>query len=265
MNRQIDAMLANVLHIITTPSWILILITAYVLLFSLVSAQKPVKRIVAVLCLWIFIIIAPVDQWLLQPLEQQFKKVDNLNGVSGIIVLGGGQQLGALQNQPFSGYGLHSARIIAALTLSKQHNLPLYFVGGKEIINNEVYRESQALARLHQELAIGTSLTIDNESGNTFDNALIARQRIPSQPDADYLLVTSAAHMPRAIAAFRKAGLSPTPYAVNYLAELSPQWFSGSSLTIKLYNIDYATHEWLGLLQYYALGRSSELFPKNSQ
>lgn len=262
MSDFIYSMLSNVLNVISTPSWLLYIATVYVILLALFGDGSGFKRTLSVLCVWLFVAIAPVSQWLLQPLEQRFKNPSEVNNVAGVIVLGGGQYLGEIQHQPYSGYGQHSARMIAAMSLSKEHNAPLYFLGGQQIVDGKRYRESLGIERLHLQLAIDTNLVIDDSSHNTFDNALIAKKSITPKLGSNYLLITSAAHMPRAVGAFRKVGFNPTPYAVNYMAGNRSRWFDNSSLTTHLYKIDYAAHEWLGMLQYYALGLSSELFPK---
>jgi len=259
----LNTVLSKLIYIISTPSCLLYLATLYIVVLSIGGNRNKFKRKLTVLTIWILVAIAPVGQWLLLPLEHRFPAPPEKE-FTGIIVLGGGQRLESIQHLPFSGYGQHSARIIAALSLSKQHNVPLYFIGGGREIDGIKYRESLAIEALHLQMSIASPLIIDDSSRHTFDNAHVSKRLMSSDAASRYVLITSAAHMPRAVGAFRQAGLSPIPYPVNYMANGSPQWFTNTSLTTHLYLIDYAAHEWLGLLQYYALGRSSELFPKNN-
>jgi len=241
----------------------LFLVTALALFLAIRGRKKSLA--VSVLILWGFVTVAPIGHWLLSPLESTFAPPKSLENIKGIIVLGGGQQLGPLQQHSFSGFGQHSGRVIAALTLSQQHNLPIFFIGGSRTVGGTQYLESQAISQLHHELAISTPLTVDDGSKNTFENALVAKNLLALESSANFLLITSAAHMPRAINTFDFAGVEPTPYPVNYLGLAEPQWFSHASIRYKLNLIDYAAHEWLGLVQYYVLGRSATIFPKNDK
>jgi uncharacterized SAM-binding protein YcdF (DUF218 family) len=82
------------------------------------------------------------------------------------------------------------------------------------------------------------------------------------KPGERWLLVTSASHMPRAIAAFRAAGFPVEAYPVNWrtrgwrdAAQLFGSLAEGLTIT------DAAVHEWVGLAAYRLTGRSAELFP----
>ena len=74
--------------------------------------------------------------------------------------------------------------------------------------------------------------------------------------------MTSAFHMPRAIAAFRAAGFPVEAYPVDYrtrgpIDATAPFALLPAGLTMT----DTAMHEWAGLLAYRLAGETSELFP----
>ena len=73
-----------------------------------------------------------------------------------------------------------------------------------------------------------------------------------------WLLVTSAMHMPRAVACFRAAGWDVTPYPTNFRRGPDPFSFG---LPENLQDVDLAAHEWVGLLYYRLRGYTRELFP----
>ncbi len=77
-----------------------------------------------------------------------------------------------------------------------------------------------------------------------------------------FLLVTSAAHMPRSMGIFRRAGFDvvayPTDFRINPdrgFIDLSGSYPAG------LKRLDEAAREWFGLVAYRILGRTDELFP----
>jgi uncharacterized SAM-binding protein YcdF (DUF218 family) len=74
--------------------------------------------------------------------------------------------------------------------------------------------------------------------------------------------VTSAYHMPRAMAAFRAAGFPIEAYPVDWrtggpIDALKPFPSVGDGLR----RTDTAVREWVGLLAYRITGKTAELFP----
>src|SRR5262249_22192674 len=66
-----------------------------------------------------------------------------------------------------------------------------------------------------------------------------------------WLLITSAAHMPRAIATFQRQGFAVDPWPMYDLDAYQPRPMS------------MAYHEWLGLAGYWLLGRTSNVLPSS--
>ena len=87
---------------------------------------------------------------------------------------------------------------------------------------------------------------LENRSRNTYENALFTAALLHPKEREQWLLVTSAIHMPRAVGAFRKNGFTVEPWPIH---------------DCKNCNNSVARHEWLGLAAYWVLGRSSALFP----
>jgi uncharacterized SAM-binding protein YcdF (DUF218 family) len=84
----------------------------------------------------------------------------------------------------------------------------------------------------------------------TFDTADEARFIHETVRDAPFILVTSASHLPRAVALFQKQGMSPLPAPADYGAlddpGLSPYSFLPAPLGIM--KLERALHEYLGLI-----------------
>jgi uncharacterized SAM-binding protein YcdF (DUF218 family) len=75
------------------------------------------------------------------------------------------------------------------------------------------------------------------------------------------VLVTSAMHMPRAMACFRAAGWDVIPQPADYRV-VPGAWNTGSfRIADNLAVLDAAVHEWLGLVYYRMSGRTGEWFP----
>ena len=176
----------------------------------------------------VWALAAPIDvgDVLTPPLEQRFRRIDlgNAAGITGVIALGGGDE-----------------RIQEACRQAQIHPHLKVFVSGA----GEEAEVRRALAPDQRDCR----LQLENFSRNTRGNAAFTSAALRPAPTERWLLITSASHMPRAIGAFRKAGVPVEPWPVYHPKS---KILSGSST---------ARHEWLGLLAYWLMGHSSELFP----
>jgi len=98
------------------------------------------------------------------------------------------------------------------------------------------------------------AVTRDSNSVHTVDSAHNAGRILA---DRDFILVTSAGHMPRALGVFRNIGLDPVPAPTDFqlpkdIGSASPK-FSAFHLSVS----DLAIHEYMGLLWYRMTGRTS--------
>ena len=90
-------------------------------------------------------------------------------------------------------------------------------------------------------------IILEIESRDTKDEARLIK---PLVEDAPFVLVTSASHMPRAMALFRKAGMSPIAVPTDHLIK-NPYGISFDNLFPRSYHLqksERAVYEALGLL-----------------
>lgn len=164
-----------------------------------------------------------LTQHIAQALESRIPRAD-LNGhptPAGIIILGGA-----------------TSRVKAALQLAQR------FPDARIILSGPGEREI-AFATAHNRQP--GRLIIDRRALNTFENALYSREIVGSGANGRWIVVTSAVHMPRAVASFEAAGLPVLPWPVydtTIRSRSSRVW-----------------HEVLGLAGYWLLGRTRTLFP----
>jgi uncharacterized SAM-binding protein YcdF (DUF218 family) len=105
-------------------------------------------------------------------------------------------------------------------------------------------------------------ITAEEQSRNTIENAVFSRLLANPKPGERWLLVTSAYHMPRAMAAFGAAGFAVEAYPVDWRTRGPIDAFRPfSSLGDGLRRTDTAMHEWVGLLTYRLTGKTAALFP----
>ncbi len=96
----------------------------------------------------------------------------------------------------------------------------------------------------------------ENASRNTWENTRNTKELIAQEGLRDCLLLTSAFHMPRSLALFAKAGMTVTPWPVDYRTSGTVRLgFDLTQPSLNAQNTSTAVREWLGLLGYYAAGR----------
>ena len=140
----------------------------------------------------------------------------------------------------------------------------MVFSGGSGYLTGNRPDEAHYSGRVAVALGIEPSrITYEYRSRNTFENAIFTRDLVKPEPDDQWLLVTSAIHMPRSVGIFRKAGFNVVPYPVNYQTNGSwaELWESYTDASNGLVLTNWAGHEWVGLIIYRMMGMTDALFP----
>lgn len=181
--------------------------------------------------------------------------------IAGIVVLGGGldAEAAAAGRPGWDGYrmGDSAERLVHAAKLARQYPRARFiFTGG--IANLARTGAPEAQAARAAIAAIGYSpdrAEFEGEARNTAENAANVRALAAGDAERPWLLVTSAFHMPRALGAFRKAGMiviaAPTDFRADplvwpYLAGNAAAQFAKAGVWL---------HEAFGLLAYRLSGR----------
>jgi uncharacterized SAM-binding protein YcdF (DUF218 family) len=208
--------------------------------------------------------LSPLGNVLIFPLEQRFPPWDASHGApDGIVVLGGAvtADIAAVRND----VALNEAaeRMTATVELARRYpNARIIFSGGDGSL---VYagNESDAALRLFERLGLAPGrVAVEDQSRNTFENALFSKRIAAPKTGERWLLVTSAYHLPRAMGMFRAAGFPVEPYPVDWRTRgVEDTWRPFPTLAEGLRRSDTAVREWAGLVIYWLSGRSSELFP----
>jgi uncharacterized SAM-binding protein YcdF (DUF218 family) len=213
---------------------------------------------------------SPLGIWLLYPLEARFPAWDVARGApDGIVVLGGAidPDLSAAHDIPVLGASMDRVIIAAGLARRYPNVRILYSGGNPNLIADDAAKEADYVAAVFETLGISRDrLLLERRSRNTQENAEFARAMISPGPGERWLLVTSAFHMPRSVGLFRKAGFPIEPYPVDWRIRGRSELFRFSISALEgLGRIDTATREWIGLVVYWATGKTSELFPGPAQ
>lgn len=91
------------------------------------------------------------------------------------------------------------------------------FSGGSGVLGHQEPKEAHYVAPVFARLGLDpTRIVFEDRSRNTAENAQLSKKKMNPTAGENWLLVTSAFHMPRAVGSFRKVGWPVIPYPVDY-------------------------------------------------
>ena len=205
--------------------------------------------------------IFPFSTWILHPLENRFPIPSKLpEEVDGIIVLAGAENIyvTAARGQP----ALHGGgeRLTTFVWLARLYpNAILLFSGGSGSLIDQKQKSDDTARKLFHQIGLKAErVQYESDSKNTAESALKSYQLVQPNPGQNWILVTSAFHMPRSVGLFRKVGWQIIPYPVDFNTTNS------SSMSFNLMEIgrlSQGLREWVGLVAYRIKGQIAELFP----
>ena len=224
-----------------------------------VTRRSRTSRHWSFLCLALLWLLGtrPVAKVVLSPLENCYTAptLSNLEkqSVRQVVVLTGG------------GYPVRGGLLSSAFP----HGSAYRFLGGVElssrlgpdcliIFSGSAGRERRDLATADtmKELSLllisGPEVLAEAQSGSTSEHPANVKPLLRSSP---FVLITSAVHMPRAMRSFKRAGLNPIAYPVDFLAvEGDYGWMSLIPSVENLWKLNVAFREYLALLFYTITG-----------
>ena len=201
---------------------ITILLGAGIVLLWFSKKQKTGKVLTTVgLVLLMVFSFRPVPHTALRSLERTYDSFTAASyterDVQWIVVLSGGYTED-LTVSPVNRLGETSlVRLIEGLTLLQQYpEARLVLTGGNVFIKRTI---SSAAAMKDVAVLLGVDpdrVVLEEESEDTKDHAVLVGRMVGEDP---FILVTSASHMRRSVALFRKQGLDPIPAPTGHLVK----------------------------------------------
>jgi uncharacterized SAM-binding protein YcdF (DUF218 family) len=204
------------LYLILPPSGILLLMAVGFLIVKKKRTAGWVLIIAGFLLLY-GLSTGPVMNSLVLPLEAKYPPLkDGAIHADAIVVLSGGVRdlswIG-LDPEP-SDFSLE--RMVKGVILYRVSRRPLVITGGSGSLIHSEISEADAMARTALDLGVsGRDMVIENKSRNTLESARAVRNLLKGNR---IILVTSAYHMKRSVAMFKKQGFDVVPAPVGYLA-----------------------------------------------
>lgn len=249
--------LSKAFWFLARPGSLLLLI---ILIGTLVAWMRPAGTgrvwLTALSALLLFVTFAPVAAWLARPLEQRFPVPAALPAkIDGILVLGGFSNADIAERTGSLAVSESAERIMISAALARRHPEARLVISGRG-------EDHPTMSAWLSDLGLARNrIVFESRARNTFENAALSYREARPGKEEVWLLVTSALHMPRAVGVFRQIGWDLIPYPVDYqVADVAPLtgW---PDLAANLVSLGAVLKEWVGLVVYYLLDRTSELFP----
>ncbi len=208
-------------------TWLLLLTGLSTILAFAPASWRQLRwtKIVAVFTLLlVFISGSPIlARVLVGSLEAQYPPFDpsSVQRFDAIVVLGGGA-VGRGTLRPEDGLSpLSLERTVCGANLYAQGFAPkVLFAGAESSAFERGPKEAVEMKRLAVRLGVSQkAILTEDRSRTTFENAVETKRLLGP---ASILLVTSASHVPRALALFHKQGMRVTPYHCGYLVKDRP-------------------------------------------
>lgn len=199
----------------------------------------------------------PLPELALRPLEQWHKAKELTDPPAGIVLLGGGQNVELTEAYVRPQLNGRAETMTEFLALARRFpQAKLVFAGGSGDLTGHTLSEAEVMKQFAAQQGVDTErLLLDSKSRNTHENALYAKELANPKPGERWLLITSAFHMPRAVAVFEKLAWQVVPYPTDYrVLPTGVEWRVNVLNRFRLFHM--ALHEWLGFLVYWVTGRA---------
>ncbi len=209
-------------------------------------------------------VVSPLQPFLTRSLENRFPANPPLPPhIHGIIILGGAIDQYISEGRHQISLTDASERLIDGAIMAKAHpEAEVVVTGGSADPSRPDPSESPFAATLLEELGVAANrVVIENQSRNTYENAVFSQRQVNPKPGQAWVLITSARHMPRAVGVFRHVGWRVIPWPVDYTSGGGTEWSNLDIPVLRLRLLAQALHEWVGLAFYRLSGWTDALFP----
>lgn len=237
-------------------------IAALLVLSLLVPRRTALGRRLVLAALMLLLVMGwlPLPELLIRNLENHYAEVPpqaDLRGFAGVVVLGGSTEPGYIAQdhaQPL----LNDAAERMTAPLAMLHNYPhlrLLYTGGEGDWLGSGPSEAEQARGFFTSFGLPEQrVEYESASRTTHENAVLTARLPGVDTTQRWLLVTSAWHMPRAMATFAKAGWNVTAYPVDFRTGSATPW-NAYSLKDGARNWQLVLHELLGIVAYRVTGR----------
>ena len=147
------------------------------------------------------------------------------------------------------------------MLIKKYPNSKVVFAGGSGSLSYPNLSHSAVAKRFYESFDVNTEkIYFDKESRNTYENILFTKNKFKNIKNEKWVVISSAFHLTRVINVSEKLDLEFIPYATDYRSRKKFNFHVSIDFFDNFSKFQLASREWLGLIYYYLMGRSSKIF-----
>ena len=256
--------LSKILWFIINPFNIFILFI-FIGFFSHFFLRNNFYKIIFFFTVMIFIFFAvmPTGKYMIYQLEKKFhSEILFPKQIDGILILSGATN--PILTKEFDQINLNGSieRLTESIQLHKKYpKAKFVFSGGSGSLYNQELTHSDVAIKFFIQQGIDVNeIVFESKSRNTFENILYSKKIVNPKPNENWILVTTAFHMTRAINIAEKLDWEMIPYAVDFRISKKSSWQPTLNFFSNISLLQTASHEWVGLVAYYFMGRTSKIY-----
>jgi uncharacterized SAM-binding protein YcdF (DUF218 family) len=174
-----------------------------------------------------------------------------------VVVLGGALERAELWRRPGEvALRSEAERMTVPVGLMQRNpRLKMLFTGGENEFTSLKLPEADRAKIFFDSMGVDQARVFyEANSRTTFDNAMMSAALPGVDIRQPWLLLTTAAHMPRSMGVFLRAGWNVTPYSVDYRTAETTDW-TDFSFKLGAEKWHYALHEIIGYWAYQLTGK----------
>jgi uncharacterized SAM-binding protein YcdF (DUF218 family) len=250
---------SKIFWLLAAPSHLLGWLILAAALCALAGRMRATRRLVLAAAVLLLVAgVLPLSVWMTRTLEEEYPRPPWPARVDGILVLGAGFDTSILKARGAPATNAGEMGVIAGIEAARRYpDARLVFSGGSGVLGGASGPEAETARYISAQVGLAPArLLLEPRARNTYENILFTKALVKPRHGEVWLLVTSAFHMPRAMAIARKLDWPMLPWASDYVT--GPQ---GAPVDFDIANnlnaLDYAVHERIGLLVYRLTGKAS--------
>ena len=161
----------------------------------------------------------PIGSYLIYNIEKEYHSyIKPPDQVDGILILGGATN--PLLYNEYDQISLNgsSERLVESVFIIKKFDkAKVIFSGGSGILNSPNFDHAQVAKSFYKKIGIEIDKIIfEDNSRNTYENIIYSKKIANPKINENWLLITSASHMKRALLIADKNNWKLIPYAVDF-------------------------------------------------
>ena len=247
----------KVIQALLLPPGLMLLLVILAVVLAVAAKRRLALTLACAGCALLFLMsLSPVSDLLLRPVEGRYPPLDPAAEAAfraeAIVLLGGGltpEGLGKDRGAALSQAAMR--RAVYGARLARRLGLPVIASGGWVVPDPAREAEAAVAARLLEELGVPPKMILqEGQSRTTWENALRVRDTYGPRR---VVLVTSAFHMPRAVACFERLGIAVLPAPTDYLSKGSAFFLDWLPAADSLLGSLTALREYVGIVAYRVL------------